>query len=116
KLQTVDYCLNAILKSFLARKPLSGTLEYTIRNICPTIMKYHDLCHIYLSYKSNPYKTDLLRMQKINEIYELSINSQDDKLNHIPLDVEVLAQNFFLARIKDPNILQDGRIFSKHIL
>jgi thymidylate synthase len=114
KLSTVDYCLNAILKSFLDGKPLDGTLGYIIRNICPTIMKYHDLCHVYLSYKINPNKTDFLRMEKIEEIYALSINSHDNKLNHIPLDIEVLAQNFFLSRVKDASVLQDNKIFSKN--
>lgn len=117
RLEDIDFVINKIISSFLIGKPISHlTLEHWRSTLSPELVKYHDICHIFLSYKKESNKTDKLKASKIEEIYELSIRTADPLVVFQPLDIEVLAQNFFYSRIKDLSVIDERKLFTQNYL
>ena len=60
------------------------------------LAKMYSLCHIYLVYKKSE-KNDKSRLLAIEKIFFAGLFDKSEK----PSDIFVLAQNFFLHRLKE---------------
>lgn len=98
RLAEIDTILNLILDSFTSNEGFRDELFVRINKKSNMFATIYSICHVYLSYKKQE-KNDKNRVCAIEKLFISGIhtNSESGK----PLDIHVLAQNFFLHRIKE---------------